>query len=115
MPATVSVGEVRVTGEVKLSVKVKSLVSAVSTDHNRLSISHSPDRVALSLRPRVTVSKVGPSEYVGLRERSIPPSVWELAAYNVPSVDTISWLSVPPLGNVLSMLSHSVLVSVIKR
>ena len=115
MPAAVLAGEVKVTAGIKLSVKVSSLVLAISVDQNLWSRRHSPDRVALSLRPRVTVSKVGPSEYVGLRLRSMPPSAWELVAYNVPSVDTINWSTVPPLGSVLSMLSHSVLVPMMKR
>ncbi|MBA7684810.1 hypothetical protein ES703_93223 [subsurface metagenome] len=114
-PAAASGGEVKVTGMVKLSVKVTSLVEAVSVDHNLWSRSHSPDKVALSSRPRVTVSKAGPSEYVGLRQRSIPPLAWEFTAYKVPPVDNTSWLSVPPLGRVLSMLFQSVLVPVIKR
>ncbi|MBA7683613.1 hypothetical protein ES703_91985 [subsurface metagenome] len=115
IPDAALAGEFRITGEVKLSLKVISLILVVSTDHNRFWHRHRPYRVALSLRPRVTVSKLGPSEKVGLKQRSMPPSALLLAAYRVPSVVTITWLSMPPLGRVLSMLSQSVLVPIIKR
>ncbi len=75
VPAAVLGGEVKVIGGVKLSVKVSNLVLVVSVDHNLWLCHQSQDRVAVSLRPRVTVSKVGFNEYVGSRQRSIPPSV----------------------------------------
>jgi len=114
-PDAVFAGEVKIRGEVRLSVKVISLVLVVSTDHNVWPYCHVPQRVAPSLRPRVTVSKVGPSEKAGLRLRSMPSSALELAAYNVPSVDSTSWFMVLPLGRVLSMLSQSVLAPIVKR
>jgi len=96
MPDARSGGEVRVTGTARLSVKVISLVLAVSTDHSLFPDSHNPAREAPSSSPRITVSNVDPSEYDGLRQRSIPPSLsavstdCELVAYSVPSADTRS-------------------------
>jgi len=85
----------------------------VSIDHNLLSYRHSLVRVAPSSSPRVIVSNVGPSEYVGLRLRSMPPSGLKLVAYNVSSADNFNCLSLLPAG--LSMFSHSVSVPMMKR
>ena len=93
MPDAWSGGEVGVTGTARLSIRVISLVLAVSTDHSLFSDSHNPARVAPSSSPWVTVSNVGPAEYDGLRQRSIPPSLsavstgCELMAYSAPSTD----------------------------
>ncbi|MBA7664420.1 hypothetical protein ES703_72481 [subsurface metagenome] len=80
----------RVTGRVKLWIKVISLVLVVSIDHNRLSSSHSPNKVAPSSSPPVIVSNIGPGEDVGLKQHSIPPSALKLVAYSVPPADTTS-------------------------